>query len=552
MSMRLASSLIVALSAYVLSVPTAASRRIETISWNPRAFVHHNFLTEAECDHLVHIGTQRVSRSLVVDSATGQSKLDDIRTSYGAAFSRAEDPVIAEIEERIAEWTHIPPAHGEPIQILRYENGQKYDAHWDWFDDPVHHKMYLSDGNRYATVLLYLSEVEEGGETNLPLADPIDLSVQAIENPSPCAAKMGLSIKPRKGDALLFFDMDIQGSKGDRKALHASCPTLKARATGMKWTATKWIHNKVYMGKYDPMRMAAKCEDAASDCASRVAAGECTSNMDKMMNQNDPRDTDPWDRQKMGKGNNDIFMVAHSVIFLAIATAVTVADADLPRTFPGHPYLSCAETGQAAMRRILTAYSLHNPLVGYCQGLNFVAGVILVAVDRDEELTFWLLAALIERILYQGKDLDLVAEKIPKLSEHMARIGCEISLIATDWFLTVFCVSLPSESACRVLDALFHEGAKVLFRVALALLHSVEPQLLKIDNAGEFMRWVKEYMAGLHHIDPLMTVAFEGIGSLSLSAVDAVRKVKEQEVRALMEQRRQARNQQQNRSAART
>lgn len=38
--------------------------------------------------------------------------------------------------------------------------------------------------------------------------------------------------------------MDIEGSKGDRKALHASCPTTK----GMKWTATKWIHNKAYMG----------------------------------------------------------------------------------------------------------------------------------------------------------------------------------------------------------------------------------------------------------------------------------------------------------------
>ncbi|EFJ51369.1 hypothetical protein VOLCADRAFT_120451 [Volvox carteri f. nagariensis] len=252
---------------------------IETISWSPRAFVYHNFLTSAECDHLVQIGTQRVSRSLVVDSQTGQSKLDDIRTSYGAAFGRGEDPVIAEIEERIAEWTHLPPEHGEPMQILRYVDGQKYDAHWDWFDDPVHHRSYLVDGNRYATVLLYLSEVEAGGETNLPLADPIDMSVQAIENPSPCAAKMGLSIRPRKGDALLFYDMDIEGQKGDRKALHASCPTLK----GMKWTATKWIHSKPYMGRFDPLRTAGVCRDTAQDCAALVAEGRCTSDLDTMV-----------------------------------------------------------------------------------------------------------------------------------------------------------------------------------------------------------------------------------------------------------------------------
>ncbi|PNW77989.1 hypothetical protein CHLRE_10g459900v5 [Chlamydomonas reinhardtii] len=252
---------------------------IETISWSPRAFIYHNFLSEAECDHLTDIGNKRVSRSLVVDSKTGQSKLDDIRTSYGAAFGRGEDPVIAAVEERIAEWTHLPPEYGEPMQILRYVDGQKYDAHWDWFDDPVHHAAYLHEGNRYATVLLYLSGVEGGGETNLPLADPIDKEAQTLPDASPCGAKYGISVKPRKGDALLFFDMDIEGGKGDRKALHASCPTLK----GMKWTATKWIHNKPYMGKYDPLRTAGRCADTGGNCAARAAAGECTSNMDKMV-----------------------------------------------------------------------------------------------------------------------------------------------------------------------------------------------------------------------------------------------------------------------------
>eukprot|EP00195_Chlamydomonas_chlamydogama_P016075 CAMPEP_0202891768 /NCGR_PEP_ID=MMETSP1392-20130828/1746_1 /ASSEMBLY_ACC=CAM_ASM_000868 /TAXON_ID=225041 /ORGANISM="Chlamydomonas chlamydogama, Strain SAG 11-48b" /LENGTH=285 /DNA_ID=CAMNT_0049575621 /DNA_START=353 /DNA_END=1210 /DNA_ORIENTATION=+ len=225
----------------------------------------------AECDHLVKIGNQRVSRSLVIDSKTGASKLDDIRTSYGAAFGRGEDPIIATIEEKIAEWTHIPPEHGEPIQVLKYVDGQKYDAHWDWFDDPVHHEEYLRDGNRYATVLLYLSEVEEGGETALPLAVAIDEDAQQIPNPSPCAARMGIAVRPRKGDALLFYDMDVAGAKGDRAALHASCPTLK----GTKWTATKWIHNKKYMGGYDALSAAARCIDVDKNCGARVKAGEC-------------------------------------------------------------------------------------------------------------------------------------------------------------------------------------------------------------------------------------------------------------------------------------
>lgn len=114
------------------------------------------------------------------------------------------------------------------------------------------------------------AEVEEGGETSLPLAEPIDLARQQIPNPSECAAKMGIAVVPRKGDALLFFDMDIAGTVGDRAALHASCPTLK----GTKWTATKWIHSKRYMGGFDAEK-AQLCTDLAPNCASLAQQDAC-------------------------------------------------------------------------------------------------------------------------------------------------------------------------------------------------------------------------------------------------------------------------------------
>lgn len=63
-------------------------------------------------------------------------------------------------------------------------------------------------------------------------------------------------------------------------------------------------------------------------------------------------------------------------------------------------------------------------------------------------------------------------------------LGCDISLLATDWFLCLFATSLPSESAARVWDALFNEGPKVLYRVSLALLRQHEQLLLSKDNAG--------------------------------------------------------------------
>ena len=74
--------------------------------------------------------------------------------------------------------------NGESIQVLRYELGQKYEPHFDYFFDPVNTQQ---GGHRYATVLMYLSDVEEGGETIFPNAE----ATAAQESFSSCG-KRGL------------------------------------------------------------------------------------------------------------------------------------------------------------------------------------------------------------------------------------------------------------------------------------------------------------------------------------------------------------------------
>lgn len=195
-------------------------------------------------------------------------------TLYNTRNSRGHDAVIAAIEQRIAEWTHLPPENGEALQVLRYNDGQEYAAHWDTLEGPPYDK---TNDNRAATVLLYLSNVEAGGETALPIAVPLDgprlrPPPHIARGLSKCGANGSLAVVPRKGDALLFFDMLPDGLTADRRSLHASCPTLK----GTKWTATKWIHNKPYGSPdYDPLALAAKCEDKSPDCAALAAAGGC-------------------------------------------------------------------------------------------------------------------------------------------------------------------------------------------------------------------------------------------------------------------------------------
>ena len=69
---------------------------------------------------------------------------------------------------------------------------------------------------------------------------------------------------------------------------------------------------------------------------------------------------------------------------------------DLPRTFPGENRWLASPEGQEALRRVLLAYSVHNPTVGYCQSMNYVAAVLLLVLEMSEEDTFWLMVVLLD------------------------------------------------------------------------------------------------------------------------------------------------------------
>lgn len=230
---------------------------------------------------------------------------------------------------------------------------------------------------------------------------------------------------------------------------------------------------------------------------------------------------------------------------------------DIPHTFPNHPWLQCKD-GQDALRRVLSAYSVHNSSVGYCRSMNNVVAMLLVSMNRNEENTFWLLAALVEDILYQGtyadnlegcqiemKALDeLVFQKLPRLHAHFKELECDISIIATEWYLCLFSSSMPSETVARIWDALFNEGPKILFRVALALLKLYEETLLRHDNAGEVLMTMKQAAQNLHHRDRLMAVAFDGIGSLPMAVIDKYREMRQKEVQEAVREREALKNRQ--------
>uniref|UniRef100_A0A0C9QLG8 procollagen-proline 4-dioxygenase n=1 Tax=Wollemia nobilis TaxID=56998 RepID=A0A0C9QLG8_9CONI len=205
----------------------------EVLSWEPRAYLYHNFLTKEECEYLISLAKPHMVKSTVVDSTTGKSKDSRVRTSSGTFLNRGQDKIIRNIEKRIADFTFIPVEHGEGLQILHYETGQKYEPHYDYFLDSFNTK---NGGQRIATVLMYLSDVEKGGETVFPASKVNSSSVPWWDELSECA-KAGVSVRPRMGDALLFWSMRPDASL-DPSSLHAGCPVIQ----GDKWSATKWMH----------------------------------------------------------------------------------------------------------------------------------------------------------------------------------------------------------------------------------------------------------------------------------------------------------------------
>nr|CDS31850.1 growth hormone regulated TBC protein 1 A [Hymenolepis microstoma] len=178
---------------------------------------------------------------------------------------------------------------------------------------------------------------------------------------------------------------------------------------------------------------------------------------------------------------------------------LTTIMADIPRTFPENAHFSQAQ-GKGdllpVLQRILVAFAVTFPEIGYCQGLNYVAATILLAMQavpevqaEMEERTFWLLHALTHNTIrnyYSDHMIDvrvdclvfeeLLKKKVPSAYMTLKKADVDCIVLATKWFICLFADVLPIETVLRIFDCIFYEGDKILFRACIALtkLHTKE------------------------------------------------------------------------------
>ncbi len=195
------------------------SMRIE----QPEVALLDNILTHEECDQLIALSVAKLKQSTIVDPKTGKAEVIQSRSSYGTYFMLNENAFIAKLDARIAKVMHWPVENGEGLQILNYKVGGEYTPHFDYFppDDPGSAVHIAKGGQRVSTLILYLNEGMEGGETTFP--------------------HLGLAITPKKGSAIYFEYCDING-KIEPSTLHAGAPVT----SGEKWIATKWMRQRRY------------------------------------------------------------------------------------------------------------------------------------------------------------------------------------------------------------------------------------------------------------------------------------------------------------------
>ena len=189
----------------------------------PQVIVFGDVLSAEECNEMIERSRHRLKRSTTVNPATGKEDVIRNRTSEGIWYQRGEDDFIARMDRRISSLMNWPVENGEGLQILHYGTTGEYKPHFDYFppDQPGSSVHTAQGGQRVATLVIYLNDVPDGGETIFPEA--------------------GVSVAARQGGAVYFRYMNGQRQL-DPLTLHGGAPVLG----GDKWIMTKWMRERAY------------------------------------------------------------------------------------------------------------------------------------------------------------------------------------------------------------------------------------------------------------------------------------------------------------------
>jgi prolyl 4-hydroxylase len=181
-------------------------------------------MSAEECDQLVALARPRLTPSTVIDPRTGADQPAAHRNSEGMFFRLRETPLIARLDHRISQIMNFPVEHDEGLQVLRYGPGTQSTPHFDFLtpSKDSNRRSLARSGQRHSSLVIYLNDVPEGGETVFP--------------------SVRLSVCPRKGNGVYFEYCNSRGQV-DPLSLHAGAPVI----AGEKCAVTKWMRQRPFV-----------------------------------------------------------------------------------------------------------------------------------------------------------------------------------------------------------------------------------------------------------------------------------------------------------------
>ncbi|XP_027886106.1 prolyl 4-hydroxylase subunit alpha-1-like isoform X2 [Xiphophorus couchianus] len=187
---------------------------------SPHIVRYHDIVSDRDMEKVKELAKPRLRRATVHDPQTGTLTTAHYRVSKSAWLGAYEHPVVDKINRRIEDITGLDVSTAEDLQVANYGVGGQYEPHFDFGrkDEPDAFEE-LGTGNRIATWLLYMSDVQAGGATVF--------------------TDIGAAVQPKKGSAVFWFNLYPSG-EGDYRTRHAACPVL----LGNKWVSNKWMHER--------------------------------------------------------------------------------------------------------------------------------------------------------------------------------------------------------------------------------------------------------------------------------------------------------------------
>lgn len=206
--------------------PKKIADNVYLYSASPIVYVVKNFLSNAECESFITEAHGNLKDSTVI-GVENEIKLS-ARTSKNCWIEHDANEAVHEVSKRLSILVQMPIRNAEQYQLVYYEKGGEYKAHFDSFDfhSEEGKKNWEPGGQRMLTVIAYLNDVENGGGTDFP--------------------ELGFFIPPKKGDIVVFNNTLESNDLGNHpqihpQSLHAGMPVI----SGKKWIVNLWFRENL-------------------------------------------------------------------------------------------------------------------------------------------------------------------------------------------------------------------------------------------------------------------------------------------------------------------